>query len=185
MENEYRRIIEQLRSETLNHADFNHTDLQHTPRRAAQAMRYLTQGYQQTLPEITKNAVFTVNSDEMVIVKDIDLHSLCEHHLLPFIGQCHIGYLPTGKVLGLSKVAQVVNLFAHRLQIQERLSQQIADAILEATQAKGVGVIIEARHVCMMIRGQQQASMTTSVMLGSFKHNSADQLAFLNLINRG
>src|SRR5260221_2218903 len=127
--------------------------LKNTPRRAAQAMRFLTQGYHINIHELVNNALFESRSDEIIIVKNIELYSLCEHHLLPFIGKCHIGYLPNGKVLGLSKVARLVNVFARRLQLQERLTKQIADSVMTSIDAKGVGVILEAQHLCMMMRG--------------------------------
>lgn len=158
--------------------------LAETPLRAAKAMEFLTQGYHQSLTEIINDALFPSDTSEMVIVKDIELYSLCEHHLLPFIGKCHVAYLPKGYVLGLSKVARIVDLFARRLQIQENLTKQIADTIAEVTHATGVGVIIEAKHLCMMMRGveKQNSTMTTSVMQGLFKDNPATRAEFLTLI---
>lgn len=155
-----------------------------TPKRAAKAMQFLTQGYNQSLEEIVNGAVFTSTSDEMVVVKNIELYSLCEHHMLPFLGKCHIAYLPNGKVLGLSKFARIVDMFARRLQIQENLTQQIALAVQEVTDAKGVGVIVEARHLCMMMRGveKQNSSMTSSVMLGAFRKFDATRREFLALV---
>ena len=155
-----------------------------TPKRAAKALRYLTQGYHQQLEDITNNALFDSDMDEMVIVKDIELYSLCEHHLLPFIGKCHIAYLPNGKILGLSKIARIVDFFARRLQVQERLTQEIAHCIAKVTQAKGVGVIIEAKHLCMMMRGvqKQNSSMTTSMMLGRFRQDDKTRAEFLSLV---
>ncbi len=131
-------------------------------------------------------AIFTADSEDMVIVKDIELYSLCEHHLLPFIGKCHVGYLPNGKVLGLSKIARVVDMFARRLQIQEKLTSQIADAIEQATGARGVAVVIEAKHLCMMMRGveKQNSVMTTSAMKGIFRKDISTRSEFLTLINR-
>lgn len=154
-----------------------------TPDRAARAMAHLTQGYQQSLEQIVNGACFESQMDEMVIVKDIELYSLCEHHLLPFIGKCHVAYLPNGKVLGLSKIARIVDMYAYRLQIQERLTKEIADAILSTTDAKGVGVIIEAKHLCMMMRGveKQNSVMTTSVMLGTFRRDDRTRAEFLHL----
>ncbi len=158
--------------------------LKDTPRRAWKALQTLTNGYHQDLATLVNGAVFQSNMDEMVIVKDIELYSLCEHHLLPFTGKCHVAYIPNGKILGLSKFARIVDMFARRLQIQENLTQQIAHAVLEVTQAKGVGVIIEARHFCMMMRGveKQNSSMTTSVMLGLFRNDDRTRHEFLNLL---
>lgn len=155
-----------------------------TPKRAAKAMQYLCHGYQQSLDEIVNGALFESDNDEMVIVKDIELYSLCEHHLLPFIGKAHVAYIPTGKVLGLSKVARIVDMYARRLQIQENLTKQIADAIQQVTNAAGVAVVIEAKHMCMMMRGveKQNSSMVTSVMLGEFRSNPATRGEFLNLV---
>lgn len=158
-----------------------------TPKRAAKAIQFLTHGYQQSLEEVVNGAAFPSASDEMVVVKNIELYSLCEHHLLPFIGKCHIAYLPNGKVLGLSKFARIVDMFARRLQIQENLTYEIAQAVQEVTQAKGVGVIVEARHLCMMMRGveKQNSSMTSSVMLGGFRTQAATRREFLSLVNSG
>lgn len=155
-----------------------------TPKRAAKAMQFLTQGYHQSLEEIVNGAVFSSSSDEMVLIKDIELYSLCEHHMLPFIGRCHIGYLPQGKVLGLSKFARIVDMFARRLQIQEELTHQIASAVQDITGAAGVGVVIEARHMCMMMRGvqKQNSSMKTSVMLGEMRENLNTRHEFLTLL---
>ena len=156
-----------------------------TPKRASTALRYLTKGYQEDLTTLVNDAIFSSDMDEMVIVKDIELYSLCEHHLLPFIGKCHVAYIPNGKVLGLSKIARVVDMFAKRLQIQENLTKQIAESILQVTQAKGVGVIIEAKHLCIMMRGveKQNSSMTTSMMLGTFRRDDRTRSEFLNLIH--
>lgn len=155
-----------------------------TPKRAAKAMQYLCHGYEQSLEDIVNGALFTSDNDEMVILKDIELYSLCEHHLLPFIGKVHVAYIPSGKVLGLSKVARIVDMYARRLQIQENLSRQIADAVLQVTGALGVAVVIEAKHMCMMMRGveKQNSSMITSVMLGEFRENAATRSEFLSLI---
>ena len=155
-----------------------------TPSRAARAIDFLTQGYHQTLDEVVNGALFSSDISEIVIVKDIELYSLCEHHILPFLGNCHVGYLPRGKVLGLSKVARIVDMFARRLQIQEQLTQQIAKAIESATGAMGVGVIIEAQHLCMSMRGveKQHSVMKTSVLLGSFRDDHATRSEFLQLI---
>ncbi|HSV43348.1 MAG TPA: GTP cyclohydrolase I FolE [Candidatus Bathyarchaeia archaeon] len=158
--------------------------LKETPRRAANAIRFLTHGYQLNLDEIVNQAIFETKNDEMVIVKDIELYSLCEHHMLPFFGKCHVGYLPNGKVLGLSKIARLVDAFGRRLQIQENLTQQIAEAILNYTGALGVGVVIEAQHLCMMMRGveKQNSSMITSCMLGEFRNNASTRAEFLSLL---
>ncbi len=155
-----------------------------TPRRAAKAFSYLTKGYHEDLDKIVNQAIFETSNDEMVIVKDIELYSLCEHHLLPFFGKCHVGYLPNGKVLGLSKIARIVDVFGRRLQIQENLTQQIAEAIQKYTNALGVGVVIEARHLCMMMRGveKQNSEMITSCMLGAFRNDNSTRNEFLTLI---
>ena len=157
-----------------------------TPKRAAKAMQYLCHGYQQSLEEIVNGALFESDNDEMVIVKDIELYSLCEHHLLPFIGKAHVAYIPTGKVLGLSKVARIVDMYARRLQIQENLTKQIADAIQRVTNAAGVAVVIEAKHMCMMMRGveKQNSVMSSSVMLGAFRESCNTRHEFLQLIGR-
>lgn len=164
--------------------DLNRDGLRDTPARAAKAIRFLTQGYDQTLTEVLNGAVFESDSDEMVIVRNIELYSLCEHHLLPFIGKCHVAYLPHGKVIGLSKVARIVDMYARRLQIQESLTKQIADAVLEVTGGRGVGVIIESQHMCMMMRGveKQNSSMTTSAMLGTFRSDINTRNEFLSLV---
>ncbi|BAU76418.1 GTP cyclohydrolase I FolE [Metapseudomonas furukawaii] len=160
--------------------------LRDTPRRAAKAMRYLCHGYEQSLEEIVNGALFSSDNDEMVTVKDIELYSLCEHHLLPFIGKAHVAYIPTGKVLGLSKVARIVDMYARRLQIQENLTRQIAEAVQRVTGAAGVAVVIEAKHMCMMMRGveKQNSVMSTSVMLGAFRQSQSTRHEFLKLIGR-
>ncbi|KPQ24910.1 MAG: GTP cyclohydrolase I [Halomonas sp. HL-48] len=159
--------------------------LRDTPKRAAKAMQFLNAGYHQSLDEIVNGAVFESQTDEMVLVKDIELYSMCEHHLLPFIGKCHIAYLPSGRVLGLSKFARIVDMFARRMQIQENLTREIAEAVQQVTQARGVAVVIEARHLCMMMRGveKQNSSMTSSVMLGDFRANQATRQEFLMLVS--
>lgn len=164
--------------------DVTRDGLVDTPARAAKAMQFLTQGYSQTLEEVLNGAVFESDSDEMVIVKNIEMYSLCEHHLLPFIGKCHVAYLPRGKVIGLSKVARIVDMYARRLQIQESLTKQIADAVLTVTDGLGVGVIVESQHMCMMMRGvqKQNSSMTTSAMLGTFRSDINTRNEFLSLV---
>ena len=164
--------------------DLTRPGLVGTPDRAAKAMEFLTQGYNQNIDEVINGALFPTTSNEMVIVKNIELYSLCEHHLLPFIGKCHVAYLPTDVVIGLSKVARIVDMFARRLQIQEHLTQQIAEVIMEKTNAKGVGVTIESQHMCMMMRGveKQNSIMTTSCMLGAFRDRQTTRSEFLSLI---
>src|SRR6202142_934215 len=165
--------------------DAHRDGLLHTPDRFERAFRYLTGGYQQDPEKILNGAVFHVCYDEMVVVKDIELYSLCEHHLLPFFGKCHVAYIPKKKVVGLSKVARLVNMYARRLQIQERLTHQIATAIQEKLDPAGVGVIIEARHLCMVMRGveKQNSTTTTSAMLGDFRENKQTRDEFLSLVN--
>ena len=160
--------------------------LQDTPIRAAKAMQFLTQGYKQSLDTLVNNAVFESAMDEMVVVQDIELYSMCEHHMLPFIGKCHIAYLPQGKVLGLSKFARIVDMYARRLQIQENLTREIAEAVESVTDANGVAVVIEAQHMCMMMRGveKQNSRMKTSVMLGAFRKSQATRAEFLQLLNQ-
>lgn len=158
--------------------------LRATPGRAARALEFLTRGYAQNVEEVVNNALFESDLDEIVLVKDIELYSMCEHHLLPFVGKCHVGYLPQGRVLGLSKVGRIVDMFARRLQIQETLTQQIANTIAEVTGAAGVGVIVEAQHLCMAMRGvqKQHSMMKTSVMLGDFRDNAPTRAEFLQLV---
>ncbi|ABG39077.1 GTP cyclohydrolase I [Paraglaciecola sp. T6c] len=157
-----------------------------TPKRAAKAMQFLTDGYEKNLNDVVNGAIFEADTDEMVVIQNIEYYSLCEHHILPFIGQCHIAYLPQGKVLGLSKFARIVDMYARRLQIQEGLTKQIADAIQEVTGAAGVGVIMEGKHMCMMMRGvqKQNSSMVTSVMLGAMRKSDATRNEFLRLIGK-
>jgi len=158
--------------------------LRDTPARASKAIKYLTQGYTQSLDEVLNGAIFESDSEEMVIVRNIELYSMCEHHLLPFIGKAHVAYLPSGKVIGLSKVARIVDMFARRLQIQENLTRQIATAVLDVTQGQGAAVVIEAQHMCMMMRGvqKQNSTMTTSCMLGRFRRDVNTRQEFLQLI---
>ncbi|WP_372367045.1 GTP cyclohydrolase I FolE [Candidatus Uabimicrobium sp. HlEnr_7] len=155
-----------------------------TPHRAAKAFCFLTKGYKEDIHEITNEAIFSSDASDMVVVKSIELYSLCEHHLLPFIGQCHVGYLPNGKVIGLSKIARIVDVFARRLQIQENLTRQIAEAMMEILQPLGVGVVIESKHLCMMMRGveKQNSLMKTSCMLGNFRDQQQTRTEFLHLI---
>lgn len=171
---------------TLLGEDVNRDGLQDTPQRAAKAMQFLTDGYQTSLSDVVNDAVFESDMDEMVIVQDIEFYSLCEHHMLPFIGRCHIAYIPNGKVLGLSKFARIVDMYARRLQIQEGLTKQVAEAVLEVTQAKGVAVVMEGKHMCMMMRGvqKQNSSMVTSMMLGAFRKSQATREEFLRLIGK-
>jgi GTP cyclohydrolase IA len=161
--------------------------LQRTPERMQKSLEYLTKGYQQDPAAILQGALFEVSYDEMVIVKDIEMFSLCEHHLLPFFGKVHVAYIPNGKVLGLSKIPRLVDIFARRLQVQERLTVQIAETIQEAIQPHGVGVVIEARHLCVMMRGveKQHSSAVTSHMLGSFRSSDKTREEFLSLIRNG
>ena len=164
--------------------DLERDGLRDTPTRAAKAMQFLTRGYQESLETVVNGAIFESDSEDMVIVRNIELYSLCEHHLLPFIGKCHVSYLPSGKVIGLSKIARIVDMYARRLQIQEALTKQIATAILDVTEGIGVGVIIESQHMCMMMRGveKQNSSMTTSAMLGTFRSDINTRNEFLSLI---
>jgi len=164
--------------------DINRPGLVDTPARAAKAMQFLTRGYEQNIDEVVNDALFPSDSSEMIIIKDIELYSMCEHHMLPFIGKAHVAYIPTGKVLGLSKIARIVDMYARRLQIQEQLTVQIAETVRDVTGAAGVGVIIEAKHMCMMMRGveKQNSSMKTSSMLGNFRENQATRSEFLALI---
>jgi GTP cyclohydrolase IA len=166
--------------------DLNREGLRDTPERAASAFKFLCNGYEKTVEDVLNGAIFQADTEDMVIVKDIELYSLCEHHLLPFIGKCHIGYLPQGKVLGLSKLARIVDMYARRLQIQEQLTRQIATTVSNAVNARGVAVVIEAKHLCMMMRGvgKQNSIMTTSVMTGIFREEISTRSEFLNLINR-
>lgn len=158
--------------------------LRATPGRAAKAFEYLTAGYKKDPQAVINNAIFESDNDEMIIVKDIELYSLCEHHLLPFFGKCHVGYIPQGKIIGLSKVARVVDIFSRRLQVQENLTKQIAETLLHSIGARGVGVVIEAKHLCMMMRGveKQNSTMITSCMLGVFRKEISTRTEFLSLI---
>lgn len=167
--------------------DSNREGLRKTPERFEKALKYLTCGYHQNVENVLNGATFSVAYDEMVVVKDIEFFSLCEHHLLPFFGKAHVAYLPNKRVLGLSKIARLVNMFARRLQIQERMTSQIAEAIQEKISPEGVGVIIEARHLCMQMRGveKQHGQAITSAMLGGFRHNKQTRDEFLSLVRKG
>lgn len=178
MQEQFKEILIQLGE------DLNREGLRGTPERAATALKYLTSGYQENIDDIINDALFESDMSEMVIVKNIELYSLCEHHLLPFFGKCHVGYLPNGKVIGLSKIARIVDFYAKRLQIQEQLISQIAHTLESITNARGVAVVIEAQHLCMMMRGveKQNAVLTTSVMLGEMRNNPSSRAEFLNLI---
>jgi len=178
MENAYADIIRAVGE------DLGRPGLLDTPKRAAKAMQYLCNGYEKDLTTLVNNAVFPSDNDEMVVIKDIEVYSLCEHHLLPIIGKAHVAYLPSGKVLGLSKVARIVDMYARRLQIQENLTKEIADAIQEVTNARGVAVVIDAAHMCMMMRGveKQHSTTVTSVMLGDFRQNPQTRNEFLSFI---
>jgi GTP cyclohydrolase I len=167
--------------------DPNREGLRRTPERFEKALRFLTSGYRQDPQKLLNGAMFSVCYDEMVVVKDIEVYSLCEHHLLPFFGRCHVAYIPSKKVVGLSKIARLVNMFARRLQIQERLTSQIAKAIQDNLSPEGVGVIIEARHLCMVMRGveKQNSTATTSAMLGAFRESKQTRDEFLSLVHTG
>ena len=178
MEEHWAKIIEAVGD------DLSRPGLADTPRRAAKAFEFLTRGYRQSVDDVVNEALFPSDASEMILVQDVELYSLCEHHMLPFIGKCHVAYLPTGKVIGLSKVARLVDVFARRLQIQEALTTQIAETIMAVTEAEGVGVIIEAQHMCMMMRGveKQNSVMKTSAMLGSFRDSQKTREEFLSLL---
>ena len=178
MEQAFRTILEQVGE------DPEREGLLDTPSRAAKAMEFLTKGYGETLESLVNEALFASDTSEMILVQDIELYSMCEHHMLPFIGKCHVAYLPTGRVLGLSKVARIVDMYARRLQIQENLTKQIAEAIHSVTGAAGVGVIIEAQHMCMMMRWveKQNSMMKTSMMLGQFQADQSTRMEFLSIL---
>lgn len=176
--NAYRELLQSIGE------DVNREGLQRTPDRAARSLEFLTQGYRQNLDQIINGAVFESNASEIILVKDIELYSLCEHHLLPFIGRAHVAYLPNGKVIGLSKVARIVDVFARRLQIQENLTTQIAESLMNCLQPSGVAVVVEAKHLCMMMRGveKQNSVMKTSCLLGTFKDDARTRSEFLSLL---
>jgi GTP cyclohydrolase I len=174
----YRNLLEAIGE------DPERQGLQRTPIRAARALEFLTQGYRQNLDEIVNEAIFDSDASEIILVKDIELYSLCEHHMLPFIGRAHVAYIPNGKVIGLSKVARIVDVFARRLQIQENLTTQIAESLMDALHPSGVAVVVEAKHLCMMMRGveKQNSIMKTSCLLGSFKDDARTRSEFLSLL---
>ena len=180
-------MLEDLVKQTLIEIgeDPDREGLVKTPERVARSLKFLTRGYTQDINEVINGAIFSQDCDDMVIVKDIEFYSLCEHHMLPFFGKCHIGYIPKGKVFGVSKLARLVDVFARRLQIQERMTQQIAQQIFEIIEPEGVGVVVEAQHLCMRMRGveKQNSQMVTSSMLGSFRKETATRMEFLSLIN--
>ena len=181
LEKAYLEVIERIGE------DPDRDGLKRTPERMAKAIRFLTRGYQEDPAQLLRGALFEVDYDEMVIVKDIEMFSLCEHHMLPFFGKVHVAYLPKGKVIGLSKIPRLVDVFARRLQVQERLTKQIAEAIQDAIEPIGVGVVIEARHLCMMMRGveKQHSATVTSSMLGAFRNEHETREEFLSLIRSG
>jgi GTP cyclohydrolase I len=177
--------IERLIRELLSHLgeDPEREGLAGTPERVEKTLHFLARGYRDDLDQILNGALFSVDYDEMVIIRDIEVYSLCEHHLLPFFGRCHVGYLPAGRVIGLSKIPRIVDMFARRLQVQERLTQEIAETIDAAIKPSGVAVVIEAQHLCMMMRGveKQNTRMITSAMLGRFRSDQRSRLEFLDL----
>ncbi len=178
-------MIEEIRSILIKIGENPNRDgLERTPERVDRALRFLTSGYRMDPDELLNGALYDVAYDEMVIVKDIEVFSLCEHHLLPFFGKCHVGYIPKGRVIGLSKIPRLVDMFARRLQVQERLTMQIADTINEKIQPRGVAVVIEAQHLCMIMRGveKQNSIAITSSMVGAFKNNQNTRNEFLNLV---
>jgi len=182
-----RRLRELIRTQLeLLGEDPEREGLVDTPARVEAALLWLTRGYEMSVEEVIGGGIFEADHDEMVVVKDIELYSMCEHHLLPFYGKAHIAYIPDGKIIGFSKLPRIVEVFARRLQVQERLTDQIARAIQDAVQPKGVGVVVEAAHLCMMMRGveKQNSVMTTSSVLGSFHHSAATRAEFLGLISR-
>ncbi len=183
-EKKVKKIIRELLLEIGEDPD--REGLRKTPERVTKSWQFLTEGYKENPRKIINNAIFRSEANNMIIVRDIEIYSLCEHHLLPFYGRCHIGYIPTKKVLGVSKICRLINIFSRRLQIQERLTSQIAQEIMDTTDAEGVGVVIECRHLCKMMRGveKQNSIMTTSSVLGSFHDQPATRSEFLVLLNR-
>jgi len=179
MEQYYRKVLESIGE------DPSREGLLKTPMRAARAFEFMTQGYKKKVDDIVNGAIFTSDNDEMVVVKNIEMYSLCEHHLLPFFGKAHVGYIPKGKIIGLSKIARIVDMYARRLQVQENLTREIAQTLMKVTGALGVGVVIEAQHLCMMMRGveKQNSVMKTSCLLGAFRKEDATRKEFLALIS--
>ena len=180
MEEQIRKILLSLGE------DPEREGLKKTPERVRRSLEYLTRGYSQDLEKVINGAVFEVESQDMVIVRDIEFYSMCEHHMLPFFGKCAIGYIQRGKIFGVSKLARIVDMYARRLQIQERLSNQVAQAIYETIRPEGVGVVMEAQHLCMLMRGvqKQNSIMVTSAMLGSFRSRQTTRMEFLKLIEK-
>jgi len=178
MQNEIRNILAEIGEDPTREG------LLKTPERVEKSLKFLTRGYGQTLKEIVNGAIFEAESDDMVIVRDIEFFSMCEHHLLPFFGKCHVGYIPNGKIIGVSKIARIVEMFSRRLQVQERLTAEISHAVSDILHAEGVGVVMEAQHLCMKMRGveKQNSIMTTSSMLGSFRRELATRNEFTRLI---
>lgn len=180
--------MEHAVEEILNYVgeDLNREGLEKTPQRVRESWEFLTQGYHQDLNAVINGAIYEAPDDNMIIVKDIEIYSLCEHHMLPFFGKCQVGYIPDKKVIGVSKIARIADIFSRRLQIQERMTRQIADALMEAIQPKGVGVIVEAKHLCMMMRGveKQNSEMRTSAMLGAFRKRGETRAEFMSLVTR-
>jgi GTP cyclohydrolase IA len=180
MQDIIRELLEELGEDPLREG------LQETPKRVEKSLRFLTSGYAADVDSVLNDALFTVDYNEMVIVKDIDFYSLCEHHLLPFFGKCHVAYIPQGRVIGLSKIPRLVEIFARRLQVQERLTSQIAETLREKIRPLGVGIVLEATHLCMSMRGveKQNSVAVTSAMLGVFQHDARTRMEFLDLIRR-
>lgn len=178
LESLYTQILENLGE------DLNRQGLVRTPLRAAKALSFLTSGYHQNIDKVLNKALFNEDNDDMVIVKDIEFYSLCEHHILPFWGKCHVGYLPNKRIIGLSKIPRIVDMYARRLQVQERLTREIAEALQAALNPTGVGVVMEAQHMCMMARGveKQASKMTTNAMRGTFREDSSTRAEFLRCI---
>ncbi len=178
MDDIYLKLLEDIGEDTKREG------LVKTPERASRAMKFLTRGYSQCLDKVVNNAIFQTETQDMIILKNIEIYSLCEHHMLPFFGKCHIGYIPNGQIIGVSKLARIADMYARRLQVQERLTHQIASAVCEVLKPNGVGVVVEAQHLCAMMRGveKQNSVMQTSAMLGSFESRQSTRIEFLKLI---